>query len=447
MLIVNCVPQKSYSLYFSPPIAYNIVIMEKNLFTFSDGLKLVHCKIDGVYSAYLSVMTGVGSGNETEENNGISHCVEHMLFKGTKRRSAFQISEDIDKIGAQINAFTSKLATCYYTTGLAEHLEECADVLSDILFDHTLDEGELDKERKVIDEEISMSEDDGADLCLDNLSGAYFGAHPLGRTILGPRSNVARFTSEDLREYIAQNYASDSTVVTIVGNVEFERAKAVAEKYFTGRMKRAGRKWQDVPAAPHMGYSYTHKPELEQSHVGIAFPSLPYKHEKDATLAVVNAILGGNMSSRLFQEVREKQGLAYSVFSSPSAYINNGYMCIYAGVKPSNVQKAVRTIADLLLGLKANPITKGELEKGKQQIKTAYALSGESTSGSGTLFARFALYTGGLFNAEEEIKRVDKVTLDEANALALQVLNPQKAALSYVGKKCKDDLLKIFKGE
>ena len=432
-------------LYNFLPNAYNIVIMERNLFTFDDGLKLVHCKIDGVYSAYLSVMTGVGSGNETQENNGISHCVEHMLFKGTQRRSAFKISEDIDKIGAQINAFTSKLATCYYTTGLAEHLEECADVLSDILFCHTLDEKELDKERKVIDEEISMSEDDGADLCLDDLSGAYFGDHPLGRTILGPRSNVARFTSADLREYILQNYASDSTVVTIVGNVEFERAKAVAAKYFYGRMKRAGRKWQDAPAKPHMGYSYKEKPELEQSHIGIAFPSLPYKHEKDAVLAVVNAVLGGNMSSRLFQEVREKQGLAYSVFSSPSTYINNGYMCIYAGVKPSNAQKAVKTIAALLKDLKACPITKSELDKGKQQIKTAYALSGESTAGSGSLYARFALYTGRLFDAREEIDRVEKVSLEEANALAVSLLDPKKAALSYVGKKAGKNLLEIFK--
>ena len=421
--------------------------MEKTLYTFDDGLKLVHCKIDGVYSAYLSVMTGVGSGNETEENNGISHCVEHMLFKGTARRSAFQISEDIDKIGAQINAFTSKTATCYYTTGLAEHLEECADVLSDILFNHTLDEGELDKERKVIDEEISMSEDDGSDLCLDNLSGAYFGPHPLGRTILGPRSNVARFTSGDLREYICRNYAADSTVVTVVGNVEFERAKDVAVKYFYGRMDKKGRDWKDKPALPHMGYSYTEKPELEQSHVGIAFPSLPYKHEKDAVLAVVNAVLGGNMSSRLFQEVREKQGLAYSVFSAPSTYINNGYLCVYAGVKPSNAQKAVKTIANLLKGLKDNPITQSELDKGKQQIKTAYALSGESTSGSGSLFARYALYTGKLFDAQEEIARVERVGLDEANALALEILRPQKAALSYVGKKCGKNLLEIFKNQ
>ena len=421
--------------------------MEKTLYTFDDGLKLVHCRIDGVYSAYLSVMTGVGSGNETEESNGISHCVEHMLFKGTARRNAFQISEDIDKIGAQINAFTSKTATCYYTTGLAEHLEECADVLSDILFNHTLDEGELDKERKVIDEEISMSEDDGSDLCLDNLSGAYFGPHPLGRTILGPRSNVARFTSGDLREYICRNYAADSTVVTVVGNVEFERAKDVTAKYFYGRMDKKGRDWKDKPALPHMGYSYTEKPELEQSHVGIAFPSLPYKHEKDAVLAVVNAVLGGNMSSRLFQEVREKQGLAYSVFSAPSTYINNGYLCVYAGVKPSNAQKAVKTIANLLKGLKDNPITQSELDKGKQQIKTAYALSGESTSGSGSLFARYALYTGKLFDAQEEIARVERVGLDEANALALEILRPQKAALSYVGKKCGKNLLEIFKNQ
>ncbi len=416
--------------------------MERNIYRFADGLTLVHCKMDGVFSAFLSVLTGAGSVNETEKNNGISHCVEHMLFKGTKRRNAFQISEDIDKLGAQINAFTSKTATCYYTLGLAEHLEECADVISDILFEHTLDAGELDRERKVIDEEISMSEDDGADLCLDNLSSAYFGAHPLGRTILGPRSNVAHFTSEDLRTYISQNYASDSTVVTIVGNVEFARAKDVAEKFFVGRLPKLSRDWQDKPAKASRGYSYTEKPDLEQSHIGIAFPGLKYKDEHDVALAVLNAILGGNMSSRLFQEIREKEGLAYSVFSSPSNYINNGCLCIYAGVNPSNAEKAVRTMAKLFRGLK--PFTASELEKGKQQIKTAYALTGESTSGIGKMFARYALCTGELLDTQEEIERVDKVTEEEVNYLAQTLLDPSLAAMAYVGKKIKTSLLDVF---
>ena len=393
--------------------------MERNLFVFPDGLKLVHCRLDGVYSAYLSVMTGAGSGNESAENNGVSHCVEHMLFKGTKRRSAFAISDDIDKLGAQINAFTSKLATCYYTLSLAEHLEECADVLADILFEASLDEGELDKERKVIDEEISMSEDDGADLCLDELSAAYFGEHPLARTILGPRENVARFKSADLKEYIARNYAADSTVVTISGNVTFERAKQV-------------------------GSRVREKSDLEQSHIGIALPSLPYRHEKDMALAVFNAVLGGNMSSRLFQEIREKQGLAYSVFSSPSTYINNGYLCIYAGVNRKNAVKCTQTIARLLEDLKKHPITASELEKGKQQIKTAYALSGENTLGCGGLHARYALYTGELLDTSKEIARVESVTLDDMVWIGEELLRREKASVSYVGREIKRDLREVL---
>lgn len=425
-------------------IAYNILTMERNLFVFPDGLKLVHCRLDGVYSAYLSVMTGAGSGNESAENNGVSHCVEHMLFKGTKRRSAFAISDDIDKLGAQINAFTSKLATCYYTLSLAEHLEECADVLADILFEASLDEGELDKERKVIDEEISMSEDDGADLCLDELSAAYFGEHPLARTILGPRENVARFKSADLKEYIARNYAADSTVVTISGNVTFERAKQVAAKYFYSRLPKAGRAWQDVPASPACGSRVREKSDLEQSHIGIALPSLPYRHEKDMALAVFNAVLGGNMSSRLFQEIREKQGLAYSVFSSPSTYINNGYLCIYAGVNRKNAVKCTQTIARLLEDLKKNPITASELEKGKQQIKTAYALSGENTLGCGGLHARYALYTGELLDTSKEIARVESVTLDDMVWIGEELLRREKASVSYVGREIKRDLREVL---
>ena len=415
-------------------IAYNISVMEKNFYTFPDGLKLVHCRADGVYSAALTVMTGAGSGNESAENNGISHCVEHMLFKGTGKRTAFEISNDIDKLGAQSNAFTSKLATGYYTVGLAEHLEECADVLSDILTNSTFDDKELDKERKVIDEEISMSEDDGADLCLDELSRVYFGDHALGRTILGPRENVARFKGADLRKYVAENYASDSTVVCIAGNVEFERAKAVAERYFAGKLPRLGRRWQDEKAQTKPGRFVREKAD-EQAHLGIAFPSLPYKHEKDAALAVFNAVLGGSMSSRLFQEVREKEGLAYSVFSAMSTYINNGYMCVYAGINPANAEKAAHTIARVIKEIKTTrPITQEELERGKEQIKTAYALSGENMGGCASLYSRYTLYTGELLDTGREIERVQKVTLDDMAWLAEHILRPEEASISYVGK-------------
>lgn len=418
--------------------------MEKNIYTFGDGLKLVHCRQNGVYSVSLGVFTGAGCNNETAKDNGISHCIEHMLFKGTTNRSAFQISEDIDKIGAQMNAYTTKQATCYYTIGLDEHLETCADVLSDMMFNSTFDDGELDKERKVIDEEISMSEDDGADMCLDNLSEAYFGSHPLGQTILGPRKNVASFKGDDLRRYMNANYAADSTVVAIAGNVDFERAKDIAGRYFASRMPVLDRKWKDTPAVSASRYSCTVKKDLAQSHLAMAFPSLPYRHDLDMALTVFNAILGGNMSSRLFQEVREKSGLAYTVYSSPSTYINNGYLCIYAGVNVSNAVKACRITARVLRDLKTNPFTADELDKGKQQVKTAYVLSRESTASMMRQFGRYALYTGELLDPDKDLARLDAVSLDDMAAIADAVLDFDKAAVSYVGKKPEANLRDVF---
>ncbi|MDE6550056.1 MAG: insulinase family protein [Clostridia bacterium] len=413
--------------------------MNKSIYVFPDGLRLIHCAVSGVRSVAIGILTGVGSGNESNGNNGISHCIEHMMFKGTSRRSALEISEEFDNIGAQSNAYTSKQTTCYYAVALSEHVGICADVLSDMLFNSAFDEEELDKERKVIDEEISISEDDGADLCIDILSQVYFGDNALGMPILGPRKNVAAFKGDDLRRYIADNYSATDTVVCLTGNISFEDARALTEKYFVGRLPRLKRNWQDVPHESRGGFMSVDK-DLEQAHLAIGFPSIPYSHSKDMALTAFNAVLGGSMSSRLFQEVRERNGLAYTVFSSPSTYINNGCMCIYAGVNPSMSVSAADKIAKVIKDIKIGGITAEELTRGKQQIKSAYVMSQESTSGMMRQLSKYALFTGNLLDIDAEIARIDAITLDDIRYVCDMMFDFDKVSVTYVGKKCKGDI-------
>lgn len=420
-------------------------IMNKSIYVFPDGLRLVHCAVSGVRSVAIGILTGVGSGNETAQNNGISHCIEHMMFKGTDSRSALKISEEFDDIGAQNNAYTSKQTTCYYAVSLSEHVGKCADVLSDMLFNSLFDEEELDKERKVIDEEISISEDDGADMCIDVLSQVYFGDNALGMPILGPRKNVAAFKGDDLRRYIAANYSSTDTVVCLAGNISFADAKAITERYFAGRLPRLDRKWLDIPHDSIGGFKSVEK-DLEQAHLALGFPSLPYRHDKDMALTAFNAVLGGSMSSRLFQEVRERNGLAYTVFSSPSTYVNNGCMCIYAGVNPSQAVAAADMIAKVINEIKRDGITEEELIRGKQQVKSAYVLSQESTSGMMRQLSKYALFTGELLDIDEEIARIDAVTLDDIRYICDIMFDFDKVSVTYVGKKIKGDIYSAARG-
>ncbi|MDE7209649.1 MAG: insulinase family protein, partial [Clostridia bacterium] len=378
------------------------------------------------------------------QNNGISHFIEHMYFKGTKDKSSFEIVEYVDGIGAQINAFTSKQTTCFYTLSIDTEAENCLKILSEILFESTFDKEEMESYKCVVLEEISMCEDDNSDVVLDMLAEGYFGNNPLGRTILGERENVKNFTRDDLIEYIGNNYCAESSVVSIVGHIEFDKAKELVEKYFEGKFSsNCKRSWHDIRHSTQRSVLHKYK-DIEQSNIAIAFPAFEYDSKLTMAEALVNTIVGGGMSSRLFQEVREKRGLAYNVYTYNSSYINNGVMSLYIGTNVESVKKAVDCTLELIEDLRKNGLTKKELERGIAQLKGNYVLGQESNGVMMRVNAKNVLFTDRIFDIDEKLKEIDAITLDQTQEVIDYTYDLSKASLAYVGKKPKCDVNKLI---
>ncbi len=400
---------------------------------FPSGLRLVVKKIDGLLSVSMGLLVGTGSCFETEQENGISHFIEHMMFKGTPKRNAFEISDAMDRIGAQSNAFTSKDTTCYYAKSTSEHLEEAFEILSDFVLHSTFPESEMDREKGVVLEEIAMVEDTPDDLCLDVLAEAYYGAAGYGRAILGPSDNVRRFTREDLCAYIAECYNPANIVVSLAGNVDPHFAEELVEKYMESELiKRAF-----TPRAKQIelrGQSLFRSKDIEQVHFAFGYPSFPREDKRMDAAMVVNAVLGGGMSSRLFQRVREQLGLAYTVYSFISSYTEGGSLTVYAGVNPNNVQKACDAIDETIDTLRKNMITPEELARGKEQLKSSLIMAQENTATQMIAYGKYMLYNDSILDMEKRIRELGALTLDDC-ALALEgSFHTDHAATAAVGK-------------
>ncbi len=419
--------------------------MKAQIYKFEDGLRLVHLERKSTRAVAIGLLTGAGSENETAENNGVSHFLEHMFFKGTKTRGSLDIVKEIDALGAQINAFTSKTGTCFYTFSIDDDSERCAEILSDIMFDSVFDKEELERERKVVLEEISMSDDDNADVCLDTVATLYFGDNPLARPILGTRETVKALKREDLLEYIDKNYCAENTVVAIVGNISAARARKLTEKYFVGRFaSNPNRKWQDVAHVTTGAYKTVFKP-IEQANVGMAFPSVSIKDENYLAVNAGGYVFGGGMSSRLFAEVREKHGLAYSVYSYNSFYANNGYAGIYVGTNTKSALQAVGIVAEIIDDVRRNGFTEEEFRRGIQQAKAAYILGQDSNGALMRYYAKQLLMTDGVSDFDELIATLDKIKYDEFNKIYSNEFDRSKVSLAYVGREIKDDLFAAIK--
>lgn len=414
------------------------------IFRFKSGLRLAYKYSPSVRSVGIAVMTCVGSANENAQNNGISHFIEHMFFKGTKDKNSFEIVEFVDGIGAQINAFTSKQTTCFYTLSIDSQVENCAKILSEIMFESTFDAEEMQREKGVVLEEISMCEDDNSDLVMDILSDCYFGKNPLGMTILGERKNIKSFTRDDLIGYIKDNYCAETTVVSIAGHIEFQKAKELVEKYFEGKFSsNCNRVWQDVAHTTTPCVKTKFK-DIEQSNIALGFPALNYENKLSMAELLVNTVVGGGMSSRLFQEVREKRGLAYNVYTYNSSYVNNGIMSLYIGTNVESVKKAVDCTVDLIDDLRKNGLTKRELERGIEQLKGSYVLGQESTGVMMRVNAKNVLFTDKVFDIDEKIKEIESITLSQTKEIIDYTYDLSKASLAYVGKKPDCDIKKLL---
>ncbi|WP_027414653.1 M16 family metallopeptidase [Aneurinibacillus terranovensis] len=378
-------------------------------YTLKNGVRVIIEKIPTVRSVALGIWVGTGSKFENKPINGISHFIEHMLFKGTDTRSAKQIAESFDEIGGHVNAFTSKEYTCYYARVLDEHAPVALDILADMFFHSVFDEQELEKEKNVIIEEIKMYDDTPDDLVHDMIAAASYQKHPLGYSILGTESVLNNLTKDDLTRYIEGRYTPRQTVITAAGNVTDDMLKQITA-YFADFTRTPVEFVEDVTPEFTAGTLCRQK-DTEQAHLCLSFPGYPVGDKNIYSLILMNNILGGSMSSRLFQEVREERGLAYSVFSYHSSFKNTGVFTLYTGTATKQLEEVYHVMMNTVAQLRDKGITQEELKKGKEQLKGSLMLSLESTSSRMNRLGKNELLLGRHLGLDEVIEAVEGVTL------------------------------------
>lgn len=375
-------------------------------YTCENGVRIVTEKISSVRSVALGIWVGTGSKFEYEANNGISHFLEHMYFKGTKTRTAKQIAEAFDEIGGNVNAFTSKEYTCYYARILDTHAPIALDILSDMYFNSVFDAEELEKEKNVVIEEISMYEDTPDDLVHDLIARACYGDHPLGYSILGTEEVLRSLRRDDLLEYVEKHYIPEQTVITVAGNFDDRLIEEIKQKFSTFTRKGSV---HEVSVPQFLGKTIAQHKATEQAHFCLSLPGYQVGHEEIYSLILLNNVLGGSMSSRLFQEIREERGLAYSVYSYHSAYQEAGTFTVYTGTAPEHVGKVFDIVTNVLHDISEKGITAQELNKGKEQLKGSLMLSLESTNSRMSRLGKNELLLGRHLSLDEIIARIDKV--------------------------------------
>ena len=402
-------------------------------FTLPNGLRVIAEPLPHLRSVSIGVWVRAGSILESPEQNGLSHFIEHLAFKGTARRSARQIAQEMDAVGGYLNAATSKLSTTYYAKVIDEDLELAADILADIVIHPAYDEKEMNKERSVVLEEISMTDDSPEDVAYDLIAAAMFDDQPLGSTILGPREIIENCSREDILAYRARHYSPMNACVAVAGNFEMNQLREILEKHFGSWQGSAGELYPVnlVNRAPGV---LTADKDTEQAHVCLGYNGKELGSDDVYAMAVFNSVLGGGMSSRLFQRIREESAMAYSVYSAPSAYPHCGDFTVYAAVSPKNVRAVVAEIDDEIEKLLKDGITDEEFRMAKAQLKGGFILGQESAynrmNGMGSNLALLNRY----ISTEETIRRIEAVTRDDAQRVAEETLRGPRSE-AYVGKK------------
>ncbi len=407
---------------------------------YDNGLRIIVNEMPSMLSVSMGVLVGVGSSLEDDENNGISHFIEHVNFKGTNRFSPFELSDEFDSIGSQVNAFTSKDITCYYVKSTVNSAERSFELLSDLFLNSTYEESELKKEKDVIIEEINMSEDTPDEVCLDKLALAQFGQSGFGRTILGSKQNVRIFHKPDIEKYKKRFYNADNIVVSFAGKITAAKAEKLVEKYFAPFV--SSEKSDDVICKfteNLNGTIISHK-DIEQTHFALGFNGLSYDDKDSDILSLVNIILGMGMSSRLFQRVREELGLCYTVYSYPSGYRNTGTLTVYAGVSNETLNPAYEAVLEVLNGAKSG-FTEKEFERGKAQVISSFAYGEESTSSQMILYGKYLLFTDKIFDTKKKIENINKIKKSEIDDF-INTFDFDNFSLAVVGNKAKKPKLR-----
>jgi predicted Zn-dependent peptidase len=396
-----------------------------------NGLRLLTERMPHVRSVSIGVWLARGSRHEPQEQSGIAHFVEHMLFKGTAERTAEDIAQAIDSIGGQMDAFTAKEYASYYIKVLDEHLPLAIDVLADIVRRPAFSLDDIDREKKVVLEEIKMVEDTPDDLVHELFTENFWQNHPLGRPILGTKETVEALTDEKLRAYFNDAYTAENMILAAVGNIEHAEVRALVDRYF-GDVPRRGTPIVDQP--PHViPRIVIRNKELEQSHVCLGTSGYRQDHEDRYASYVLNTVLGGSMSSRLFQNVREKRGLAYAVFSGLSAYRDAGTVTVYAGCANDAVGELVDVVVAELRRLKEEAPPESELRRAKDHLKGSLMLNLESTSSRMSHLARQEIYFDRQFGLDETLEGVERVTQTDLQRVARDLFADGALAATVLG--------------
>lgn len=410
--------------------------MEKRMFdhwTLENGLHVVGERLPYLRSVSIGVWMRVGSMMETPAENGLSHFLEHMVFKGTEKRSTRDIAEEMDAVGGQMNAFTGKDCTCFYAKVIDEDLPLAVDILSDMTLHASLDETEFKKERGVILEEISMEEDSPEDVVHELLSRIQFGDQAAGMPILGPAEQIAAYTRDDLANYRARHYHPENCVVALAGNYDPEQVLALMQQYF-GEWKKSGQRQTVPPMQPIPGQKAAKEKDTEQLHICLGYPGTFLGSDELYPMSVMNNLLGGAMSSRLFQKIREEMGMAYSIYTYPSTYVGCGTFAVYAGVSPKNGHAVLDETLKQLDLLCRDGVTEKEFREAKNQLRGSYLLGLESPGSRMQSMGRGQLHLDRCMTPEETVAKIEAVTIESVNAVARRIFS-NAPCISVVGKQ------------
>jgi predicted Zn-dependent peptidase len=396
-----------------------------------NGIRVITERMPHVRSVAVGVWVETGSRHEPEGRGGMSHLIEHLVFKGTANRSAEAIARTMDSVGGQMDAFTTKEHTCFYVQVLDDHLPLAVDLLTDILLHSLFDADELEREKSVVLQEIKMVEDTPDDLIHDLFAGQVWEGHPLGRPILGTRELVTGFGRDLILTHFDEHYVPPKIIIAVAGNVSHDRVVELFSAGFNG-FGRPGIERPDEPPRMRPGINIVHK-ALEQVHLVIGFQGMSHTAPERYALFLLNDVIGGSMSSRLFQEVRERQGLVYSIHSGVQAFRDTGTLYVYAATDPANFSKVLKSTLKELRELKKHGISVDELKRAKDHLKGSLMLSLESTSSRMNRLAKHEMHFGSFLTMNAMLDAIDQVRHEEVQALVDEVLDEDRLALTTYG--------------
>lgn len=398
----------------------------------SNGMSFISERIEFVRSIALGIWVKSGSRYESPANNGISHFIEHMMFKGTERRTAKELAEEMDRVGGQINAFTSKEYTCFYTVSLDSHFSQSLDILYDMLHNSGFKSEDIEKEKGVILEEINMYEDSPDELVIDMLHEKVWSGNALSMPILGTAESLEGISKSMIEDYFKEKFVPENMVICVAGNFEYEPVKEMIEKTFGTWATRPST--NQIIDVPYQSILTLKKKDIEQAHFCLSFDGLPLGNKSLYPLSIFSTLFGGGVSSRLFQKIREDAGLTYSIYSYTSSFLNAGLFSIFSALNPSQLEEVLQMVMDELHHARNFSISKEELYTTKEHLKSSIILGLESSSSRMSNLGKSKLLLNKIRTTDEIIDKINSVTEDDVRQVVNEVLDYKKISLSIVGQ-------------